>query len=54
MGAWLARSLVVLRRLDSTKASYWRLTLSTITPVPRKILPALVTGSACKVTSWRE
>ena len=54
MGSWLLKSLLLLRRLDSTKVSYWRLTVSTVTPVPKYTVPTLATGLATMTTSWRE
>jgi hypothetical protein len=53
IGAWLLRSLLLLRRLASMKALYWRVILSTDAPVPMKILPTWVTGLDSKLATSR-
>ena len=54
MGIWLWSSELLLRRLDSANASYWRCTRSKITPVPMDALPSWRGAPDTKVTSWRE
>ena len=54
MGSWLVSWLLLLRRLVSANVSYWRLMVSTVTPVPKNTVPTLATGLAAMTTCWRE
>jgi hypothetical protein len=54
IGLWVAKSVLLLRKLDSAKVSKARLTEVNNTPVPKYILACFAGALCCKVDVWRE